>query len=136
MAKLKGKKYTKSTPTNNIHFAKYTPFYYGGKIIESKGMMRLSKLEDFYLVEDQFTASKYKTLKKAKQHFDYNVKIDKEFEKIKSSRRVSYEPYEQYPNKPSTSLSAISKRMFKIPYHETSDSQMRKVKIKFRELNK
>ena len=44
-------------------------------------------------------------------------------------------PKYDYPKSNGTSLSAISKIMFGISYVETTDTQMRKVKKKFRELN-
>jgi len=68
-------------------FPKKYPFFYLHKkdIIKQENNLRLGKIKlkdkKFYLVEDEFTATKYKNYNNALKHYKNDIKINKEIER-------------------------------------------------------
>jgi len=60
-------------------FPKTYPLYYLNPKdrIKKYGTMYLGKMQGYYIVEDQYSATRYKNYKDALKHFNENVKIEK-----------------------------------------------------------
>lgn len=71
-------------------FPKEKPFFFlqPGEIIKQKGFLRLGKSnllgqgKEVYIVEDQYTATRYKDYDCALEHYEQNIKIDEEIRKV------------------------------------------------------
>lgn len=67
-------------------FPKDYPYFILDKTIKQHGLLKLGKIkidtgEERFIVEDQYTATRYKDFDCALNHFEENIKIDKEIRK-------------------------------------------------------
>jgi len=73
-------------------FPKDKPYFvlHSDDILKQKGFMRLGKIQlvfpkdikkEVYIVEDQFTATRYEDYDCALEHFEENIKIDEQIRK-------------------------------------------------------
>lgn len=71
-------------------FFKETSFFYLHKedIIKEHKNLRYGKINGFYLVEDEYSATRYKTKQQAEKHFNLDVNTDKKIDEYYKDKKL------------------------------------------------